>query len=451
MHTKHLLPAIIATGILSFAGVLIETAMNVTFPQLITQFGITTSNVQWVTTAYLLVISIMVPFTNYLLKRFSLKNLFITANLLFIIGLAIDFFAPTFTILLVGRVLQGISTGIALPLMFHIILNFAPLEKRGTMMGIGTLTTAVAPAIGPTYGGILTSSLSWHYVFLFLLPILIISLIIGIITLPQVAPKHRTNLDVIHLISVALLFSGLLLFFNQVTSMWSLIPLTVGILGLVLFIKRAHNAPNPLMHLDVLKNRTYQVALLGFLACHFLLLGCSFILPNFVQLVMGQSAFIAGLTMLPGATVGAFLAPFAGRILDQHGPKKPIMFGLLMATIGLITIIALTFKPILPALIIAYILMLIGTGFAYSNLITIGMNALSKPDYGDGNTIYNTLQQFAGAFITTIVATIINLAQTTSPTTTLGTLHGSQLALGLLLIYLLVILITMNYYFKKHK
>ena len=111
----HLFAAIIATGLLSFSGVLIETAMNVTFPILIEQFHINPSAVQWVTTMYLLVIAIMVPLTNYLLKRFAIKPLFIIANLLFILGLSLDLLAPNFAILLLGRFFQGFGTGIGLP------------------------------------------------------------------------------------------------------------------------------------------------------------------------------------------------------------------------------------------------------------------------------------------------------------------------------------------------
>ncbi|MGO2853635.1 MAG: MFS transporter, partial [Tetragenococcus koreensis] len=180
----NLLPAVLAAGIMSFSGVLIETAMNVTFPTLISEFSISTSTVQWVTTIYLLVISIMVPFSNYLIKNFSIRKLFVIANLFFIVGLITDFISPTFLILLFGRLLQGIGTGIALPLMFHIILTFTPLEKRGSMMGVGTLTTSIAPAIGPTYGGLLTSIISWHYIFLFLIPVLLLSLIMGLYAIP---------------------------------------------------------------------------------------------------------------------------------------------------------------------------------------------------------------------------------------------------------------------------
>jgi len=159
----------LATGILTFSGVLIETAMNVTFPDLIAQYSISTKDVQWVTTIYLLMISMMVPLSNDLMKRFSIRRLFISANALFLIGVLLDALAPTFGILLLGRLFQGISTGIALPLMFHIILTYYPLEKRGTMIGVGTLTTAIAPAIGPAYGGFLSSVFSWHAIYVCLM------------------------------------------------------------------------------------------------------------------------------------------------------------------------------------------------------------------------------------------------------------------------------------------
>lgn len=159
----RLFGAIIAAGILAFSGVLIETAMNVTFPLLIQEFRVTTSGIQWVTTIYLLMISVIVPISSYLNQNFSARNLFITANLFFLLGVLINCFSASFSMLLLGRLLQGVGTGIGLPLMFHIILTKAPVEKRGMMMGIGTLTTSIAPAIGPAYGGLISNLLDWRY------------------------------------------------------------------------------------------------------------------------------------------------------------------------------------------------------------------------------------------------------------------------------------------------
>ena len=196
-----------------------------------------------------------------------------------------DLWSPSYSILLIGRLLQGISTGIALPLMFHIILNFTPMHKRGTMMGVGTLTTSIAPAIGPTYGGIMTASLSWHAIFLFLLPILVLSLIIGLYAIPEISVKKTGALDIVSLIGVALLFSGLLMFLNQIGSLASLLSLAVGILGLLIFYRQATRGKNPLVRITVLKNKVFVLFLCGFLVCQFLLLGISFVLPNFVQIV----------------------------------------------------------------------------------------------------------------------------------------------------------------------
>ncbi|WP_462259579.1 MFS transporter, partial [Vagococcus teuberi] len=138
----HVNLAVLATGMMAFSGVLIETAMNVTFPTLMEDFSISTSQVQWVTTIYLLMISIVVPLSSYLIKNVSRRKLFAVSSVLFLLGVAIDAFAGGFIMLLIGRVLQGIATGIALPLMFNIILTKVPMEKRGMMIGIGNLTTS---------------------------------------------------------------------------------------------------------------------------------------------------------------------------------------------------------------------------------------------------------------------------------------------------------------------
>lgn len=444
----HLLLAVLATGMMSFAGVLIETAMNVTFPTLISEFGITTGQVQWVTTIYLLIIAIIVPFSTYLLKNFQIRTLFLASNLLFIAGLLIDFWSPSFLVLLAGRLLQGISTGIALPLMFHIILTYTPIEKRGAMIGIGNLTTSIAPAIGPTYGGVLTSALSWHYIFLFLVPVLLLSLILGLYAIPAMAIKKGGKLDLFSMAGIILMFTGFLLFLNQLGSLFSIIPLIVGLLGLALFYHRATTVKAPLIRLTVLKNKGFRLFLLGFLVCQFLLLGISFVLPNFVQIVMGKDAFVAGLVMLPGAAVGAVLAPISGRVLDNYGAKKPILFGLTLVTIGWLALTLLLRTPILLGFVAAHVFYMIGIGFSYSNMMTTGMSQIETEMFADGNAIFNTLQQFSGAVATAIVATIINLAQKSQSDYQAGTILGSQLSLIFLFVLVVFVFIGCLRYFK---
>ncbi|MFT8843915.1 MAG: MFS transporter, partial [Schleiferilactobacillus harbinensis] len=180
--------AIVATGVMSLCGTIVETAMNITFPTLMRQFHITTSTVQWMTTLYLLVVAIIVPMSAFLKRRFTTKTLFVTANLLFLAGVLIDAAAPSFAVLLLGRGIQGLGTGIALPLMFNIIIDQVPMAKLGLMMGVGTLITAVGPAIGPTFGGFVVDTLGWRFIFVFLTPLLVASLVLCIVSIHQKNP-----------------------------------------------------------------------------------------------------------------------------------------------------------------------------------------------------------------------------------------------------------------------
>ena len=172
--------SILAAGIMSFSGVVVETAMNVTFPTLMKEFGIGTSTVQWITTGYLLILAVIIPTSSYLKKRFTTKALFVTDISLFIVGTVMAAVTPVFSLLLVGRLIQGVGTGIALPLMFNIVLEQVPEDKLGFMMGLASLITAMAPAVGPSIGGLIVSNFGWRMIFVALLPLLILSLLFGV-------------------------------------------------------------------------------------------------------------------------------------------------------------------------------------------------------------------------------------------------------------------------------
>lgn len=156
----RLILSIIAAGIMSFSGIVVETAMNVTFPTLMHEFNISTNLVQWITTGYLLVLALIIPASSYLKKNFTNKTLFITAILFFIGGTILAACTPVFSLLLFSRLLQGIGTGIALPLMFNIILEQVPAKQLGFMIGLASLITAMAPAVGPSLGGLIVSLFS---------------------------------------------------------------------------------------------------------------------------------------------------------------------------------------------------------------------------------------------------------------------------------------------------
>lgn len=339
MKTKewHVFAAIVAAGIMCFSGVLIETSMNVTFPALMQEFNVNANGVQWVTTGYLLAIAVVVPLSAYFIRNYSAYRLFIVSNLLFFVGVLTDSFAPTLPILLLGRVLQGIGTGIALPLMFHIILTKSPLEKRGAMMGIGTMTTALAPAIGPTYGGVVMAALGWRAIFWFLLPLIIISFILGLHSIPTEKVTRTEQFNFMAFIMLSIGLASLLLAIEQLSAKWLLLSLIT--LGAFYYF----NGKTTLLNLNVFKHHIFNRLLVGVLVYQAMFLALSFILPSFIQIGLHQSSTVAGLFMFPGALIGAVLGPISGRILDQIGPVKPISIGLIISTLAMIGM-ALTFK-----------------------------------------------------------------------------------------------------------
>lgn len=201
------------------------------------QFGLATNTVQWMTSIYLLVISVIVPLSAVLKSSFKTKQLFVTVNLLFFFfsGLLFDALAPNFAILLLGRAIQGLGTGIALLLMFNIILEQVPADKIGLMMDFGNLITGVAPALGPTFGGLVINSLGWCYVFFFLMPLIILSFFLGLYSIQQKSKIVKIKPDFLSIVFIAVLFAGVIYGFSNLSSsklLINLFPIFIGLCSL---------------------------------------------------------------------------------------------------------------------------------------------------------------------------------------------------------------------------
>lgn len=231
---KKVYAAILVMDLMSFSGVLVETAMKAAIPTLMKQFGLATNTVQWMTSIYLLVISVIVPLSAVLKSSFKTKQLFVTVNLLFFFfsGLLLDALAPNFAILLLGRAIQGLGTGIASLLMFNIILEQVPADKIGLMMDFGNLITGVAPALGPTFGGLVINSLGWCYV---LMPLIILSFFLGLYSIQQKSKIVKIKPDFLSIVFIAVLFAGVIYGFSNFSSsklLINLFPIFIGLCSL---------------------------------------------------------------------------------------------------------------------------------------------------------------------------------------------------------------------------
>lgn len=412
--SRSVLLSILAVGVMTFGGVTVETSMNITFPTLINEFHIGLNVVQWITTSYLLVLSSVIPISKFLKERYTVKSLFVFSGIMFLIGLIVDATAPSFAFILLGRIIQGIGTGIALPLMFNIILDNVPVSRLGFMMGVGSLITAAASAIGPTFGGVIVNTLGWRYIFIFLIPVLLIALALGIFSIPKINQNDlaKNRFDYGGFILVVITFFGLIIGISNIStadiiSVNTLLPILIGIISLVIFIRIQSRKHQPLLNVNILKNSAYSKYLLAFFINQLIILGLAFVVPNYVQIINHSSSSVAGLILLPGAILGAIISPLSGALLDKLGAKKPILAG---SGLIIISLLILTFSSshISDGMFLAlYSLIMIGIGLSYGNIMTKALSFLQNEIQADGNAILTTIQQFAGAIGTVIVATII--------------------------------------------
>lgn len=423
MQENHIpgkvMAAVFATGIMSFCGVIVETAMNITFPTLMREFNIPTNLVQWMTTIYLLVVSIVVPISALFKKKYPTRRLFLVANLAFVLGVLIDAFSPVFSFLLVGRAIQGIGTGIALPLMFNIILEQVPITKVGFMMGVGSMITGIAPAIGPTFGGVIVNTLGWRWIFAFLLPILLLSLCLGLWGIQQKSSLEAAKIDLPAMVGIAVFFTGLIYGFSNLSS-GRFISLRVGgailigLLGLLWFAYRNSRINTPILALDLFANHSFAAHILAFFLIQFISLGNAFLLPNYIQLVNGNTAMAAGLIVLPAGAIGAVMSPVAGKILDNYGARRPLLTGsslMLLANL-LLAMAAMHLSNFY--IIFVYALYMGAMGLTMGNTMTDTLSVIGKQTQAQGNAILNTIQQFAGAVGTAVTSAIVAFSQRAS-------------------------------------
>lgn len=440
--SPQLAGSIFATAVLAFLGLFLETVVSVLFPALMDAFGVGTSDVQWLTSGYLLVVSLIMPLSSYLQRRFTARALFLTAITAVAAGALIALAAPTFPVLLAGRILQGVGTGIITPLMFTIILTQAPRTKLGALMGVGGLTLGVAPAVGPIVGGVIGAVTTWRVVFAITLPLIAASLIVGLRSIQQARPVEKIRLAWGQAALLALAFVGLILGLERggawlaarsvasgvgaaeasgadaaasagaAGSLWSVaLLLAVGVAGGVGFLVASRRSANPVLHLSVLYSPIYRRALAAFCLFQFVALGLGYLIPNLSQLALGSGTMTAGLLVLPGAVIGAALAPVAGNLYDRFGPAVPVLAGAVIALIGT-ALLALAGAGLTTAMMAGfYFVFMLGFGLAYTNSQTLGMRGVERALTADGTGLMNTVQQFFGAMSMTVLSTILAMSQ----------------------------------------
>lgn len=386
-----------------FIALLNETILNVAFPKLMSELNVSLSTIQWLGTAYMLVIGILVPVTAFLIKTFSTKKLYLSAMVLFTIGTILCGISQSFPFLLVSRVLQGAGTGMLLPIMMDTIMTIFHPSKRGTAMGISMMVVVAAPGIGPTLSGFILQYLDWHWLFFIMLPFSAFAIIMGMIFLKNFSVLTKPKIDVFSILLSTIGFGGFIFGISSIEtfgffSIEVIVSLICGIAGLFVFSKRQFALKQPMLELRVFRYPMFTLGTVVLFISFMMPFAVNIILPTYMQNVLGVTTFTAGLALLPGSILNVIVVPMAGRFFDKIGAKPLVFTGFVALTITMFFLSRISGATVLAMLIALQILMTFGIGLIITPAQTNSLNQLPKKYMAHGVAILNTTQQIAAAF-----------------------------------------------------
>lgn len=406
----------------AFTVILNETIMGVALPRLMDGLGITAAAAQWLTTAFLLTMSIVIPITGMLIQRVTTRTLFITAMSLFTAGTLISSAAPGFEVLLVGRVVQAGGTAIMMPLLMTTVTTLVPDHHRGRLMGRIAIVMSVAPALGPTVSGIILQWLDWRWLFIFMLPIAATALILGALRMPNVGEQKIAPIDPLSVLLSVIGFGGIVYGLSAVGERASgsvtvdpLIPVAAGVISLAFFVWRQislQRADRALLDLRTFLIKPFALSVILFTFASIALFGCLILLPIYVQKVLGFATLETGLVLLPGGLVMGLLGPYVGRLVDQRGARFLLIPGMIVTAIGLWSMGFFTDSTSIWQVLITHIVLSLGLAGVFTPLFAVSLGSLPRGLASHGSAIISTVQQVAGAAGTALFVTVMTLVST---------------------------------------
>ncbi|MGO1972937.1 MAG: MDR family MFS transporter [Propionibacteriaceae bacterium] len=429
---RNVVLAVLVSG--AFVVILNQTLLNTALPAFMLDFDITASSAQWVTTIFMLVNGIMIPVTAFLIQKFSTRALFLTAMGLFTVGTLVCALAPAFGVLLAGRVIQAAGGGIIMPLLQTILFAIFPIDKRGRAMGTFGLVIAFAPAIGPSLSGWIVDHFPWQTLFLMMLPIALVDMIIAYFILRNVTERTFPRLDVLSIILSTVAFGGLLFGLGGAgNSGWVsaevLIPLGIGAVVLVWFIRRQLGLDEPILQLRVLRNPMFTLNTALGMCVFMVMIGGMIVLPLYMQNMRDFSALDSGLALLPGAAVMGLMSPVTGRIFDRFGAKALAIIGFTLVTGATFLLAVLTMETTFTYLAVVNSVRMLGTAMVIMPVTTAALNQLPQRLIPHGTALNNTLRQIAASFGAAMLVTVMTVsARNPAEHGAAGLVHGANVS-----------------------
>lgn len=398
---------------ITFVGNFTQLQLSAALPTIVSDFGISVTTGQWLTSIFQLVMGVMVPLTAYLTRRFSTRQIVIASMVVFTIGSLFAWLGSSFVLVLVGRLLEAVGTGVMWPVLQITVFSIYPLSRRGMAMGTVGMAMSVAPAIGPTLGGVQTDLNGWRSIFLTLTVIGVISLLLAIFGLRNFGTRDASAKADFFSVGLSIFgFGGLMFGFTNIESypftnpmVW--LAMLIGVVGIVWFVLRQIRGANrqaadpnrqpPLLNLSVLRNRSFTVGTVTAALSFFAFSSIMVIMPLYIQNCRGYSAAVSGLVMLPGALGQCIAQFFGGKALDRFGARPVALIGSITLLFGTIMMSLISMTSWIWWVSIWQFVRQIGMGFVLMPITTWSLNCLEPEEVSAGSAVTNTVRQIAGA------------------------------------------------------
>jgi DHA2 family lincomycin resistance protein-like MFS transporter len=397
----------------TFVVILNETIMINAIPRLMTDFAVTANAAQWLSTAFMLTMAVVIPITGWFLQRVTTRFAFGLAIGVFCTGTILAAASWSFPVLLVARVVQASGTAVMMPLLMTTLMAVVPTHDRGRVMGNVTLAMSVAPALGPAVSGVILQSLSWRWIFLAVLPIAAGIGIMGLRRMINVGEPVAGSVDWSSVVIAAIGFGGFVYGLSEVgvrgDHTLAYAALVVGVAGIATFVWRQiflQRTDRPLLDLRALRIRVFSLSL-GVMAIAFMaMLGSMILLQLYLQNVRGMSPLATGMLVMPGGLAMGLLGPRVGRVYDARGARVLVIPGAIGLLASMSSFVFLGQETPTWQILIAHIVLMVSLAALFTPVFTMGLGSLPARLYSHGSSLLGTIQQVAGAMGTALVVTI---------------------------------------------
>ncbi len=408
-HTRRLITIILLLS--TFVSLASQTMMVTALPVIQHDLHVSLNAAQWLTTGYTLIIGIVTPLSSNMYDKFTNRHVFLGIIGTFIVGTLLGCFATNFFTLLLARLIQACASGMLMSFQMTTMISIYPIEKRGSILGLSSLVISAGPAIGPTLAGFILQVLPWRWLFILVLPFMVLAWIGGYFKLANFSQPRDIKIDYLSVL-ISLIGSGLALgslTAFQVNAWVGLAMLIVGLAVIAVFVKRQFHLTNPMLKVQIFKYSSFRLMTIVGIFAFMVLLGTEQLMPIFTENVTHTGSFISGLILLPGAICNAIAASIVGRIYDEYGPKWLIITGGVIMLLASIPLVTISRESSLWVLTIAYAVRMIGNACVFSPALSEAFSQLSRAENSHGTALNNTLRQVFGAVSVTMLVVIAGI------------------------------------------